>query len=127
MFTKLAKIFLYTTLILTSYVKYTTSYPQYNNNVPNGNVVPPSAIELGHPHGNTKMYTSFGKAYVSSGRKWTIGLCMADSDGDGQTNGLEMGDPCCRWIVGASPAFINDLSDPNSATSQTKRDNATCL
>lgn len=126
MFTKLTKFFLYTTLLFTSYVKYATSYPQYNNNVPNGNMIPPSAIELGHPGGSTKRYTSFGNAYVSNGRKWTKGLCMVDSDGDGQSNGLEMGDPCCLWVAGSSPQFTTDLSDPNSASSITKRTNQTC-
>jgi hypothetical protein len=31
---------------------------------------------------------------------WTKELCEADSDGDGQTNGQELGDPCCVWVAG---------------------------
>ena len=31
--------------------------------------------------------------------------CEADTDGDGQTNGLELGDPCCLWSVGATPFY----------------------
>src|SRR5512133_2225584 len=27
-------------------------------------------------------------------------LCSGDADGDGQTNGQELGDPCCSWQVG---------------------------
>jgi hypothetical protein len=123
MFTKLMKILLYTTLLFRS----SSAYPQYNNNVPNGNLIPPSAIELGHPNGNTKLpYTPFANAYVSNGRKWTKMLCTADSDGDGQSNGLEMGDPCCVWVSGAAPQFTTDLSNPNSASSATKRTNQTC-
>lgn len=104
----------------------TLGYPQYNNNVPNGASIPPSAIQLGHPNGATKLYTPFANAYVSNGRKWTRALCVADSDNDGQSNGLEMGDPCCLWTVGAAPMFSTGLSDPNSATSQTKNTNASC-
>lgn len=106
---------------------YSNAYPQYNGNVPNGNMIPPSAITLGHPNGNTRLYTSFANAYVVNGRKWSKGLCAADSDGDGQSNGLEMGDPCCLWVVGSSPQFTTDLSDPDNAVSITKRTNQTCM
>jgi hypothetical protein len=125
MFTKILKVFMYTTLLLSLYSKG-NAYPQYNGNVPNGNMIPPSAIELGHPGGATKRYTLFANAYVSNGRKWTRGLCTSDSDGDGQSNGLEMGDPCCTWTVGAAPVFTSDLSDPNNPASTTKRTNQTC-
>ena len=29
--------------------------------------------------------------------RWTRELCEKDSDGDGFTNGEELGDPCCIW------------------------------
>ena len=103
------------------------AYPQYNGNVPNGNTVPPSAIALGHPNGNVKLYTPFANAYVSNGRKWTRQLCVADSDGDGQSNGLEMGDPCCKWVSGASPLFTTGLSDPNNAAVKTTNTNSSCV
>ena len=103
-----------------------SAYPQYNGNVPNGNMIPPSAIALGHPNGATRLYTPFANAYVSNGRKWTRGLCLADSDGDGQSNGLEMGDPCCLWTNGAAPMFTTSLSDPNSAASKTVNTNSSC-
>lgn len=103
-----------------------SAYPSYNNNVPNGNTVPPSALLLGHPNGATKAYTAFANAYVTNGRKWTRALCTGDADHDGQTNGLEMGDPCCVWTTGAAPVFVTGLSDPNSASSTTTNTNATC-
>ncbi|KAH3782925.1 hypothetical protein DPMN_160849 [Dreissena polymorpha] len=28
---------------------------------------------------------------------------MADSDGDGKTNGAELGDPTCAWVKGGVP------------------------
>lgn len=102
------------------------AYPAYNGNVPNGNSIPPSAIELGHPGGATKRYTPFANAYVTNGRKWTVALCRADSDNDGQSNGLEMGDPCCTWVSGAAPRFTDGLSDPNNPASLTTHTNQTC-
>ena len=112
---------------LSSLSSYTHAYPQYNGNVPNGNSIPPSAIALGHPNGNVKQYTAFANAYVSNGRKWTRQLCLTDSDGDGQSNGLEMGDPCCLWVSGASPMFASGLSDPNNPAMKTTNTNSSCV
>lgn len=113
-------------IFVMSMLSVSHSYPQYNSNVPNGNSIPPSAITLGHPNGATKLYTPFANAYVSNGRKWTRTLCITDSDNDGQSNGLEMGDPCCLWTAGASPMFTTSLSDPNSASSLTTNTNSSC-
>jgi hypothetical protein len=90
-------------LCLLACIALAFAYPSYNGQLPNGNAVPPSPILLGHPGGATKRYTAFANSYTSLGRKWTLALCKADSDNDGQTNGLEMGDPCCTWTVGAAP------------------------
>lgn len=127
MFTKVMKVVIYVTILLSTYVSHVSAYPTYNNNVPNGNLIPPSAIELGHPGGATKRYTGFANQYVSNGRKWTKMLCSSDADGDGQSNGLEMGDPCCTWVQGASPMFTTDLSNPNDAASTTKNTNQSCM
>ena len=45
-------------------------------------------------------------------QKWTIELCNKDSDGDGKTNGQELGDPNCVWVEGGIPEIVNDLSHP---------------
>eukprot|EP01025_Chloroclados_australasicus_P005700 TRINITY_DN1178_c0_g1_i2.p1 TRINITY_DN1178_c0_g1~~TRINITY_DN1178_c0_g1_i2.p1 ORF type:complete len:759 (-),score=87.53 TRINITY_DN1178_c0_g1_i2:1310-3586(-) len=42
----------------------------------------------------------FGQDFQSNGFAWTKELCKADSDGDGLTNGQELGDPCCTWVKG---------------------------
>lgn len=39
----------------------------------------------------------FGIDFSAQGYKWTKELCETDSDGDGLTNGEELGDPCCVW------------------------------
>lgn len=43
---------------------------------------------------------AFGEAFRDAGYQWTAELCAADSDGDGRTNGEELGDPCCVWLPG---------------------------
>ena len=42
----------------------------------------------------------FGRAFVNNGRSWANGLCELDSDGDGVSNGAELGDPDCEWRRG---------------------------
>jgi len=42
---------------------------------------------------------AFGVDLKASGFRWTEDLCRMDSDGDGRTNGEELGDPCCSWSV----------------------------
>lgn len=39
----------------------------------------------------------FGEDWKLNGFVWTKELCELDSDGDGFTNGEELGDPCCVW------------------------------
>ena len=44
---------------------------------------------------------------------WDASICDADSDGDGATNGEELGDPDCVWIEGDTPARTEDITDPS--------------
>jgi hypothetical protein len=39
----------------------------------------------------------FGSDFEAAGKQWTASLCAQDSDGDGLTNGEELGDPNCVW------------------------------
>ncbi|RHY66822.1 hypothetical protein DYB30_004247 [Aphanomyces astaci] len=78
----------------------TTGFPKYVAKVPNGDKV--AGVEaLGHvnPAGGGAR-NAFGAAFKLAGATWTTGLCQADSDNDGATNGDELGDPCCTWKVG---------------------------
>jgi hypothetical protein len=58
----------------------------------------------------------FGIAFDDNGRKWDQTLCEQDSDGDGVSNGAELGDPMCMWTVGA--AQTTALSKPGDSTSK---------
>lgn len=75
--------------------------------------------------------TSWGSAFDSAGTVWTTGLCQQDSDDDGQTNGQELGDPCCSWTRGSTPAanLVNPsfkASHPGIASSKAVLPNVVC-
>mmetsp|Transcript_26229 Transcript_26229/g.67724 ORF Transcript_26229/g.67724 Transcript_26229/m.67724 type:complete len:1149 (+) Transcript_26229:60-3506(+) len=96
----------------------TVAFPSYRYHVPNGDRVPcydgatgcrsgdaqrnqpeTACFGLGHPScwGHAKPLNPFGQAWQAADFVWTESLCKADSDGDGFTNGQELGDPCCQW------------------------------
>eukprot|EP00756_Hemistasia_phaeocysticola_P019632 Hpha_TRINITY_DN15674_c0_g2::TRINITY_DN15674_c0_g2_i3::g.98414::m.98414 len=61
---------------------------------------------------------SFGRDFEDSGERWTRSLCMRDSDGDGFTNGQELGDPSCIWSPGNPlPDHKDPISHPGYADS----------
>ena len=54
---------------------------------------------MGHAtcKGGSLPLNAFGEDLKQADFKWTKALCEKDSDGDGQSNGAELGDPCCVW------------------------------
>ena len=44
-------------------------------------------------------------------QNWTR-VCRLDSDGDGKTNGQELGDPNCTWKPGMRPVRSQAVSHP---------------
>ncbi|KAL4233042.1 hypothetical protein ACF0H5_007728 [Mactra antiquata] len=87
------------------------AHPYYQLQIPNGATVPdpcnPGSIWLavGHydPIHHTQLKNLFAQDFAAAGHVWTVALCQKDSDGDGATNGAELGDPNCVWTVGATP------------------------
>lgn len=54
------------------------------------------------------------------GETWDTKLCCEDSDGDGLTNGAELGDPCCEWRKGNQLPWLGyNVSHPGMSTEQT--------
>jgi len=54
----------------------------------------------------------FGVDFVAAGHQWTQALCERDSDGDGVANGVELGDPECKWVPGEMPQFDVGITHP---------------
>lgn len=92
-----------------------SNYPQM---LPNGAMF---GCQSCHPGGATNQLTGFGtdsSTRIAGGRVNWPQLFALDSDGDGQTNGEELGDPCGVWTAGATPGRTNDLSNPGVAASK---------
>ncbi|GFN79656.1 DBH-like monooxygenase protein 1 [Plakobranchus ocellatus] len=54
----------------------------------------------------------FGVDFAKFGHTWNEDLCRADSDGDGLTNGYELGDPDCTWSPGQIPSRSVNITHP---------------
>ena len=102
-------------------VSSTSAYLHYQSKIPNGDRVNhpclPNKVWQGVGHlnkggGGTK--NAFGKDFAAAGHKWTRELCMKDSDGDGRTNGEELGDPQCVWKEGDHPHNSKNVSHPGA-------------
>ncbi|KAK6166896.1 hypothetical protein SNE40_023501 [Patella caerulea] len=91
----------------------------YRDKIPNGNRVPhpckPNYIwnGVGHQKSVGDGYRNqFGKDFADARHTWTGELCEKDSDGDGKTNGYELGDPSCSWVEGQPSPESTTLSHP---------------
>jgi len=69
------------------------------------------AVGHGAPQGS-QTFNPFGADFRAAGLMWTAELCAMDSDGDGRTNGEELGDPDCVWQVGQTPTRTVDITHP---------------
>ena len=76
---------------------------------------PPQAFGHENCNSGSKNYV-FGQGNAH----WTLAYCKQDSDGDGKTNGDELGDPCCTWHPGGgAPQRATDISHPGERASKT--------
>ncbi|GBG23868.1 Nitrate reductase NADH [Hondaea fermentalgiana] len=86
--------------------------------IPNGRAFPAA----GHSEGvGGGPLSPFGIDFLACDGQWSACLCGRDSDGDGETNGMELGDPCCVWQPDDDfpPQRRDQLSDPSRADSLT--------
>ena len=63
----------------------------------------------------------FGLHFAAERFAWTEALCKMDSDGDGLTNGEELGDPHCLWRPGLLPSRVTNITHPGMSPSQLAR------
>jgi hypothetical protein len=68
--------------------RHVSALPDYVSLVPNGDVHSCATCHTTPPTLNP-----FGSAFLSAGFSWTPALAALDTDGDGFTNGQELGDP----------------------------------
>jgi hypothetical protein len=101
-------------------ISSTSAHKRYLKRIPNAHsVVGPDGRSwpgVGHvsPDGHGK-HNQFGEDFKSQGKQWTEALCRMDSDGDGLSNGVELGDPQCIWKRGDTPAFTTHITHPGVA------------
>ena len=57
-------------------------------------------------------FNPFGMAFDANGRTWDATLAAGDADGDGYTNGEELGDPTGVWRVGAATPMCDCATRP---------------
>jgi hypothetical protein len=95
--------------------------PSFMNFIPNG-----TAIGCAGCHTNQPATNRFGDdvraRLVGGNPSWPM-LWMLDSDGDGQTNGQELGDPCGVWRSGQPAPRTTNISNPGGAGSMTPTPN----
>ena len=108
-------------ILYTFHVSMICGYSDFVSKIPNGDKIsnPCSNDPLdywfgvGHQSsGGADARNQFGVDFANAGYSWTKSLCQMDSDGDGKTNGEELGDPDCTWTEGATPSKSSDLSHP---------------
>jgi hypothetical protein len=92
----------------------TQARTSYTTHIPNG-----AEFGCGICHDQEPLLNNFGwdtGLTLPMGRvEWSL-IWNLDSDGDGQTNGFELGDPCGNWVRGGEdPEREDDLSDPSLA------------
>ena len=89
----------------------------YLSAIPNGALVKGCDGSLWSGVGHTRAggggaRNAFGNEFAAAGFTWTTGLCQKDSDGDGLSNGRELGDPDCVWTAGSAPRFNVGITHP---------------
>ncbi len=87
-------------------------FSTYVSRIPNGATF--SCVTCHGPSGPP--LNGFGSAFLSGGTVWNASLAGRDSDGDGATNGRELGDPAGTWVAGAPnpPGPVTNPGDPAS-------------
>jgi MYXO-CTERM domain-containing protein len=105
------------------------AHPSYVARNPNGAVF---GAALGHnnPGPDPGARNAYGRAFDALHLVYDQVLCAMDADGDGQSNGFELGDECCLWSANpACPSAVlaaADISKPFDAASLSARPPCNC-
>ena len=75
------------------------AHPRFAKELPHSDETIPGRKVLGHTSESyIQDLDNFGESFRKAGFKWTKEFCQEDSDGDGQSNGFELGDPFCKLV-----------------------------
>lgn len=105
-------------LVLLLAVGLSSAFQRYQSEIPNGDKVPDpssSSTWMGVGHNRASgggPRNKFGMDFAANNHVWDATLCNKDSDSDGKTNGMELGDPSCVWTKGDTPASSTGISHP---------------
>ena len=117
-YVKLTITFLLATGTLAFNAHAKSTFPNYIPNASVSTAQGPCTNCHRDPSGGDTL-TLFGQDVYATleGRRpdWSA-LYYLDSDGDGQTNGQELGDPCGTWIRGEPAPRETDISNPTDET-----------
>jgi hypothetical protein len=94
-----------------------TPHPLLSISPPSASALSPSSPAAAHRNHLGGGLTPFGEAFAAAKHAWSLELCCTDDDADGFTAGEELGDPCCAWRPGATPAWTGDIGSPGDAAS----------
>lgn len=99
------------------------AWPSYNNHLPNAEAA--GGCDLCHGGSGLTAFAEQARDVEVNGVSWSRLFCQ-DADGDGQTNGQELGDPCGLWRRGADPPRTADLSEPSDEASMAAAPDVGC-
>merc|ERR1711860_12767 len=112
-----SKMIRFAIFVILALLPFALAYPSYQYEFPNGGSVPNPCgggawLGVGHlnPRGSGAK-NPFGDDFAAANHVWTKALCQKDSDGDGKTNGQELGDPDCKWD-GDNTGFARPTGHP---------------
>lgn len=122
-------LFIISSLVFTS----CQAHQIYQKQIPNGDAgeQPGTGLSCG-PLGHNNCTSGdprnqFGIDFARLGREWNEELCNLDSDGDGLTNGQELGDPCCKWTpTNNFKLRVTMLSHPGLSSSTNNAPSIVC-
>ena len=101
------------------------AFSSFRARIPNGTLLASPASCINCHDADGPPLNSFGDAFVNANSSWTVALAAMDSDGDGFSNGRELGDSAGSWVEGnpnpPGPVFYpgDAASHPTAGTSPT--------